>query len=258
MSVKVCVLASGSKGNCTYITDGVTRILIDAGISCRKIEEGLATLGVKLTNIDAVLLTHEHIDHVYGLHTLAKKYDMPILANSRTAVSVDVKMHTDIARKQKDSFDTGFRVGTADIFPFRVSHDAACPVGYVLTLGGHKVAYCTDLGHITDSVRNNVSGCDVVILESNHDMHMLETGPYPPELQARIKSDVGHLSNEQCAAFAAELALSGARQIVLAHLSEQNNTPSLALKAVQNALEQSGASASIVIAKQNAAVGVEL
>jgi phosphoribosyl 1,2-cyclic phosphodiesterase len=131
-------------------------------------------------------------------------------------------------------------------------------VGYVLTLGGHKVAYCTDLGHITDSVRNNVSGCDVVILESNHDLHMLETGPYPPELQARIKSDVGHLSNEQCASFAAELALSGARQIVLAHLSEQNNTPSLALKAVQNAFEQSGASASIVVAKQNAAVGVEL
>jgi len=258
MSITVCVLASGSKGNCTYVSDGVTRILIDAGISCRKIEEGLTQLGVGIADLDAVLITHEHIDHVYGLHTLAKKYEVPILANSRTAIAVDVKMRTDIARKQKDNFDTGFRLGTAEIFPFRVSHDAACPVGYVLTLGGHKVAYCTDLGVVTDSVRNNVEGCDLVVLESNHDLRMLETGPYPPELQARIRSEHGHLSNEDSALFAAALALSGTRQIVLAHLSEQNNTPALATKAVNAALKRAGAAVELTVAKQNGSVVVTL
>ena len=258
MSITVCILASGSKGNCTYVSDGVTRILIDAGISCRKIEEGLAQLGVGLSDLDAVLITHEHIDHVYGLHTLAKKYAGPILANSRTAVAVDVKMRTDIARKQKDNFDTGFRLGTADIFPFRVSHDAVCPVGYVLTLGGHKVAYCTDLGTVTDSVRGNVEGCDLVVLESNHDLKMLATGPYPPELQDRIRSDRGHLSNEDSANFAAELAKGGTRQIVLAHLSEQNNTPSLATKALKAALKKAGADVDIAVAKQNGSIVVTL
>lgn len=258
MSTKICILASGSKGNCTYVTDGMTRILIDVGISCRKIEEGLSAEGIGIADLDAILITHEHIDHVYGLHTLAKKYDVPIFANQRTAVSVDVKMRTDIARKQKDNFDTGFRVGTVDVFPFRVSHDASCPVGYVLTLGGHKVAYCTDLGTVTDSVRNNVVGCDAVILESNHDVKMLQTGPYPPDLQARIRSELGHLSNDQCCDFAVELAREGTRHLVLAHLSEQNNTPSLATKAVQDALKRAGATVALSVAKQNSAIVVEL
>ena len=235
MTVDICVLASGSKGNCTYISDGTTRLMIDAGISCRRIEGLLAPLGCHIADIDAVLVTHEHTDHIYGLSTLTRRYAMPVLANSRTASSVDVRLSTNISRFCKDNFDTGFRVGTIGVTPFRTLHDAVCSVGYVLQVGGHKVAYCTDLGTVTPGVRQNLAGCEAVILESNHDLTMLCNGPYPPELQQRIRSNVGHLCNEDSAALQVELARGGTRHIVLAHLSEVNNTPALALAAARAA-----------------------
>ena len=238
MSAKICVLASGSKGNCTYITDGVTRLMIDAGLSCRRTEQALATVGVGLAEIDAILLTHEHIDHTYGLVAIERKYGTTVLANRPTAYSVDIKLTTNISRFCKDNFDTGFKCGTIYVTPFRTMHDAVCPVGYTLTVGGHRISYVTDLGEVTESVRQNVLGSELVILESNHDVEMLATGSYPPDLQARIRGKNGHLSNEQSAMFAEELVKSGTKTFVLAHLSEENNTPSLALKTIQSALAQ--------------------
>lgn len=258
MSAKVCVLASGSKGNCTYITDGQTHLLIDAGLSCRRIEQALARLGVTWPRINAILLTHEHIDHTYGLATIERKYQTPVLANVKTAASVDIKLATNISRFCKDNYDTGFKCGTIYVTPFRVMHDAVCPVGYTLTVDGHRISYVTDLGVVTDSVRQNVVGSELVILESNHDLQMLATGSYPPDLQARIRSNNGHLSNEQSAQFAVELAQSGTRHFVLAHLSEENNTPEIALSAACKTLRKHGADEGVqwVVAAQNVATEV--
>lgn len=258
MSAQICVLASGSKGNCTYITDGTTRLLIDAGLSCRRTEQELAKLGTSIADINAILLTHEHIDHTYGLVTIERKFQIPVLANRSTAASVDVKLTTNITRFCKDNFDTGFNIGNIDVLPFRIMHDAVCPVGYTLTVGGHRVSYVTDLGSVTDSVRQNVLGSELVILESNHDLEMLATGTYPPELQARIRGKNGHLSNEQSAALAVELARGGTRLFVLAHLSEENNTPSLALRTSRTALAEAGLADKVrwIVAGQNAATEV--
>ena len=253
MSARVCVLASGSKGNCTYVSDGVTHLLIDAGLSCRRTEQELAKLGVSIADITAILLTHEHIDHTYGLVTIERKFKTPVLTNRATANSVDVKLTTDIKQFCKDNFDTGFKCGTIYVTPFRIMHDAVCPVGYTLTVGGHRISYVTDLGVVTDSVRQNVVGSELVILESNHDLEMLATGTYPPELQARIRSNNGHLSNDQSARFARELAEAGTKHFILAHLSEENNTPSLALKASQKAV---GEGARWVVASQGAATEI--
>lgn len=258
MSAEVCVLASGSKGNCTYLTDGKTKLLVDVGISCRKAEQELAKIGVNLAEIDAVLVTHEHIDHTYGLASIERRYHIPILANAKTAACVDIKLTTNLVRNCKDNFDTGFRIGGISIMPFRVMHDAVCPVGYVFVLDGHKVSYVTDLGMVTDSVRQNVLGSELVVLESNHDLQMLATGSYPPELQARIRGQNGHLDNVSSAQFALELAQNGTKYFILAHLSEQNNTPDLALRTAQGVLGQHALADQVrwIVAAQNAATEV--
>lgn len=240
MAVEICVLASGSKGNCTYVSDGTTRILIDAGISCKQIEERLSNIGVSLSDINAVLVTHEHSDHIMGLRTLDKKYATPILANQKTATCVDVRLHINTIRWLKEGFDTGFKIGGIQITPFRISHDAVCPVGYTLTMDGKKVSFVTDLGYVTQGVYNTIKGSDIVVLESNHDLKMLSSGRYPLELQARIRGNSGHLSNNQSAELALALVKSGTRNIFLAHLSEENNTPELAYTVMKTALEGNG------------------
>ncbi len=240
METKVCVLASGSKGNCTYISDGETSILIDVGISCKKVEAILSEKGIEMSSINAILVTHEHTDHIMGLRTLEMKYGIPIYTNQKTAMSIDVRMHINTTKWCRNDYDSGFKIGTIEVMPFRTSHDAVSSVGYSLLLGGKKVSYLTDLGYITQGVFNVVKGSDIVILEANHDLKMLTNGRYPLELQARIKSNTGHLSNVQSAEIAVELAKSGTKCIILAHLSEENNTPELAWGVCYDKLVQNG------------------
>lgn len=240
MATEVCVLASGSKGNCTYVSDGETRILIDAGISCKKIETALAEKGVSLSQINAVLVTHEHTDHIMGLRTIDTKYGIPILANQRTAACIDVRMHINTSKWYKNNFDTGFKIGKIEVIPFKTSHDAVNSVGYTILVGGKKVSYVTDLGYVTQGVFNIIKGSALVILESNHDLKMLANSRYPLELQSRIKSNTGHLSNVQCADVATALALTGTKCIILAHLSEENNTPELAWGVCYDSLAKRG------------------
>jgi phosphoribosyl 1,2-cyclic phosphodiesterase len=238
--MKVCVLASGSKGNCTFISDGTTKLLIDAGLSCKRIETLLQSIGESLGDITAILVTHEHADHIMGLRTIDKKYEIPILCNIKTATCIDVRLHINSARWYKNNFDTGFKIGNISVLPFRTAHDAVSPVGYVFNVDGKKIAYVTDLGYVTQGVYDTVKGSELVIMESNHDLKMLTNGSYPIDLQARIKGPNGHLSNVQSAEICLALVQAGAKHLILAHLSEENNTPELASEVNRQMLENGG------------------
>lgn len=242
MGVSVSVLASGSRGNSTIVQSSSTRILVDAGISCREIFKRLKAAGEDPHSLSAVVITHEHSDHVYGLATLAKKLGVPIFMTGAT--------HQAWARSVRDAtgeppqttciefFSAGhrFRIGDIDVMPFTIPHDAADPVGFAFRVEGVKVAIATDLGYIPPSVCDQLQGCDVLVLESNHDLEMLRGGPYPWSVKQRVMSRVGHLSNDALAQFFVNDYDGSASYIVLAHLSEQNNHPEIARRAAEVAL----------------------
>lgn len=234
----VSMLASGSKGNAAYIRCGKTNILIDAGISCRRIEKGLASYGCKLTDLDAVFITHEHSDHVNGITTLLKRTDVPVYTTRETWQSM--------ARRVAD-YPGRFaqltrRVGIKDIqvVPFSISHDAARPVGYTIYHGDSKITLATDLGYVTPQVYEAASYTDILILEANHDEEMVKNGPYPYALQQRILSNWGHLSNRTAADLLTNLPMKKGMRVLLAHRSETNNTPALALHTVRTMLSRGG------------------
>lgn len=242
MAVSVSVLASGSRGNSAVIASARARILVDAGISCRETFKRLKLAGMEPRSLSAIVITHEHSDHVYGLATLAKKLDIPVFMTGAT--------HQAWARSQRDAagqrpklarlevFSAGrqFQVADITVMPFTIPHDAADPVGFTFFAEGAKVAFATDLGYITASVRDHLRRCDVMIIESNHDVEMLRVGPYPWSVKQRVMSRVGHLSNTSLAQFFAQDYDGGASHIVLAHLSEQNNHPQVARRAAEEAL----------------------
>lgn len=234
----VSMLASGSKGNAAYLQFGRTRILIDAGISCRRIEKGLKQYGCTLTDIDAVFITHEHTDHVNGLATLLKKTHMPIYTTADTwqAIGNKVENYTDrfvpLTRR--------ISVKDIQVVPFSVSHDAARPVGYTVYHGDCKLTYATDLGFVSQEVANAAAYADILVLEANHDEEMLRNGSYPYQLQQRILGNRGHLSNTAAARLLASLPTKGMMRVLLAHRSENNNTPALSLHTMRSILGQSG------------------
>src|SRR5215469_18393154 len=225
MGVSVSVLASGSRGNSAVVQTSTTRILVDAGISCRETFKRLKGLGEDPRSLSAVLITHEHSDHVSGLLTLAKKLKVPVFMTGAT--------HQCWARSMRDGngvrprieklevFSAGrrFQVGDIEITSFTIPHDAADPVGFTFQVEGVKLGFATDLGYIPASVREHLRGCDGLVLESNHDIEMLRTGPYPWSVKQRVMSRVGHLSNEALAEFLADDYDGGAAFLVLAHLS---------------------------------------
>lgn len=229
-------IASGSRGNCGLYLAGETAILIDAGVSFRKITAGLTARGLAADDLCAVLLTHEHIDHIKGLAMLLKKTRVPVFASRGTAQAL-TERDPECAGKLC-VFDSGdaFSIGEVSVSSFATPHDAADSVGYVLSNGGSRFGFATDLGFIPQNAAEMLLGCEMVVLESNHDPHMLQAGPYPYPLKQRIAGPDGHLSNPDCAVFAAKLAASGTKTIVLAHLSEKNNMPALALAQTRSAL----------------------
>ena len=234
----VSMLASGSKGNAAYIRCGKTNILIDAGISCRRIEKGLKRYGCALGDLDAVFITHEHSDHVGGLATLLKRTDMPVYTTAETWQAMG---------RKTDGFDHRFvrltrRVALKDIevTPFAISHDAARPVGYSLRHGDAKITLATDLGYVSPDVAAAAAYADILVLESNHDEEMVRNGPYPYALQQRILGRWGHLSNKTAAAFLASLPTKGLMRVLLAHRSEKNSTTTQALHTMPTEHAQSG------------------
>ena len=238
-----CPLFSSSKGNSIYIGAPDGGILIDCGRSCRQVEAALHNIGVAPDSIRAVFVTHEHTDHVNGLRVFASKYGTRVYASGGTLEALD---DMQILNGKFDAFalkTQGTDVGSLFVKPFRTSHDARESCGYVISAeSGERVAIATDLGVMTDTVRTAISGCETVLMESNHDVRMLENNPqYPYPLKKRILGERGHLSNEVCAETVCELVKNGTKHIFLGHLSEQNNLPALAYRVTASELEAQGA-----------------
>jgi phosphoribosyl 1,2-cyclic phosphodiesterase len=237
--MRFCVLGSGSRGNCTYVEAGDTALLIDAGFSGREIERRLATIGVDITSVTALLLTHEHSDHLRGAAVLSRRHRLPVFANPGTfqaAGRVLDRLHA------YHEFETGtaFHFRDLAIHPFSISHDAADPVGFLLSSQRFSLGYCTDTGAVSRLIAHRLAGCQALVLESNHDPEMLRNGPYPMALQQRVRSNTGHLANEMAADLLQGLLHEGLEQVVLAHISETNNRPHLVLHSAQQVLAGAG------------------
>lgn len=235
-------LASGSAGNAALVSCGDTHILLDAGISAKRLTAGLAALGVMPRQLSAILLTHAHGDHVSGLRVLSKKAGAPIYATGPAFREWRQKNRCDEAdslfREQEPG--AGAQIGALWAEPFPTPHDAAGSVGWSIAGEGSRMALCTDLGYVTDEVRQAAAGCDLLVCETNHDEDWVRSGPYPYYLKQRILGDCGHLSNEAGAELAAFAVGAGTGTVVLAHLSRQNNTPARAYEVVRRRLEAMG------------------
>ncbi len=242
MDMTFCPLYSGSSGNALYVQYGQTRLLIDAGKSGKMITEALDMIGVAPATLSAVLITHEHLDHIQGAGILARKYKLPIYATEATwdAMAEKVGKVPDGCRRTFDTF-TDFYLGDIGVVPFSIPHDAADPVGYRLWGGNASIATATDLGYFPRAVRDAIAGSSLVLLESNHDPDMLRMNPhYTAALKKRILSNRGHLSNEACADALLQLVDGGTQHVILGHLSGENNTPTLAKRISEERMAREG------------------
>lgn len=234
-NLSLCVLASGSRGNSIYITDGLTSILVDAGLSGIEIERRLSSRGLSPENLDAIVVSHEHNDHIRGVGVLSRRFDLPVFISSKTYSSASSKLG-DIENINNFHCGSSFHINSLTIHPFSISHDAEDPAGFTVAKNGAKIGIATDLGIATSMVKEHLKECSLLVLEANHDAVMLAEGPYPWSIKQRVKSRVGHLSNEESKNVLSEIKHDGLRHVVLAHLSEQNNTPQKALAEVGAAL----------------------
>jgi phosphoribosyl 1,2-cyclic phosphodiesterase len=244
-----CPLASGSKGNCLYIGTENTKLLIDAGLSAKSIIKKLEEIQVDIADIDAILVTHEHIDHVRGLHVLANKMNIPIFANSDTAKAIYSLSSQALKFK---IFSTGetFEYGDIQIHPFSIQHDAADPVAFTFSFDGIKVGVCADLGFATTLVQAQLKDCDYLYIEANHQPEMVHASARPMVYKQRVLGRQGHLSNEACADLLRSIAHKDLKHIYLAHLSSECNSPDLALDIVRRMLQESNMPIDVSIAYQ--------
>jgi phosphoribosyl 1,2-cyclic phosphodiesterase len=229
------VLGSGSKGNSVYIESGKTKILIDAGFSGKEIATRLHSIGREIEELDAIFVTHEHHDHIQGVGVLSRRFQIPVYSNLET-----FKAGENVLGKLScySEFITGdtLQLQELQVRTFAVSHDAADPVGFIIDNGKVNLAYCTDTGKVSHLLRQRLMGCNGLVLEFNHDLQMLKDGPYSPALQQRVRSDHGHLANEDAASFLQTLLHEQLQHVILAHLSTTNNHPDLAMKAAKGVI----------------------
>jgi len=234
--MRLCSIASGSSGNCIYVGSEATHLLVDVGISGKRTESGLNGLGLTGRDIDGILITHEHADHISGLGVMARKYGIPIYATRgtiRAIKGISGVGEIDDALFQEVKEDEKLTIKDLTIHPMKVSHDAAQPVAYRIAYGKQKVAICTDLGHFTDYTVDCLRGMDALLLEANHDVNMLQVGPYPYPLKQRILGDRGHLSNENSGRLLSRVLHDKLQAVLLGHLSKENNIPELAYESVR-------------------------
>ena len=228
-----CSLYSGSSGNSLFVESENTKLLVDAGVSSKKIEEALANLEIDPTSIDGILITHEHSDHVQGLGTFAKKFNLPVFVNEKTLDAMP-KQKEKISEKNIKLFNINekFEIGDLKVKPFSIPHDAANPCGFNIFKDDKKISIATDIGHMTNGVLKNLEDSIFIMLESNYDPEVLKYSKYPYQLKTRIAGPDGHLSNELAGKTISYLLNSGLKQAVLGHLSKQSNLPELAYKTV--------------------------
>jgi phosphoribosyl 1,2-cyclic phosphodiesterase len=247
--VKFCVLASGSSGNAALLATGKTRILIDAGLSMKELGRRLASIGEDLAEIDAILITHEHTDHVAGLPVLARNRNLRAVMYLSLLTEPSIEWgETRPERLELFQSGSGFQVGDVAVQSFGIPHDAVDPVGFALEAEGVRIAIATDLGYVPESIKFHLKRTDLLLLEANHDLDMLKVGPYPWAVKQRVMSRVGHLSNEAMAGFLIEDLDSSTHQLVLGHLSEHNNHPAIVEMVASQSLEQRGLHTTVAIA----------
>lgn len=240
--MKFCSLYSGSSGNSIFAASDNAKILIDAGLPGKKIDEALNNIGQNPSEIDGIFITHEHSDHIKGVGIISRKYDIPIYAPADTWEAMKnalgkIKEHNIKVMDRRSTVS----IKDLNIKSFNIPHDAAAPCGYTVELNGKKASVATDFGIFTQEIRDNIKDSDVILLESNHDVNMLQFGPYPYNLKRRILSEVGHLSNEDCGKAIVNILKDGlGKKVVLGHLSNTNNHPDLAYETVLNVLRDNG------------------
>lgn len=239
MAFRFSVLASGSTGNAMVIDNGEVRLLVDAGLSGKRIEELMRERDISCAKLDGILVTHEHTDHIKGLGVLSRKYKLPIYANERTWIQLRPKIG-EIAESNEQIITTGATLdfGQLQVTSFEISHDAADPVGYSFEQNDVKLSLVTDTGYISPKIIREVADSDALILECNHDIDMLRVGSYPWNVKRRILSDVGHLSNEAAGEALAELVSEKTRRIYMAHLSRDHNMMDLARMTMTDHLQR--------------------
>ena len=234
--MRMCSIASGSSGNCIYVGSDDTHLLVDTGISKKRIEEGLKKLEIRGDELDGILITHEHSDHIQGLGVFSRKYEIPVYATPGTIAGS--LCYSGLGRMPEGLLhpihtDEPFALGDVTVSPFAISHDANEPSGYRLECGGKSVAVATDLGKYDSYTVEHLQNLDAVLLEANHDIHMLEVGGYPYYLKQRILGDKGHLSNELSGRLLCDILHDNLKHIVLGHLSKENNYAKLAYETVK-------------------------
>jgi len=227
------VLSSGSKANCTFVEAGGVRFLVDCGLSGKQAEERMAEVGVDPKTLSGILVTHEHADHINGVATLSRRYGLPVYANAGTMERISKPRGREIFKTGSD-----FCIGSAEVTPFSIVHDATDPVGFSIRADGLKLVIVTDLGRVTTLVQEHARGANAILLESNHDQEMLQSCSYSWELKQRIASTHGHLCNEAAGQLLEEIMHPGLFHIVLGHLSENSNTPGLALETANRYLKR--------------------
>ena len=247
--MRVCVLGSGSSGNCTYVEHGLTRLLVDAGLRAKEIVRRLAILGVEPETLSGILISHEHHDHVHGAAAMARKFKIPVFISARalqfSPASLQHAVHIAIRA------DLPVQIGAFTVTPFSTPHDSVDPLAFSFRAGNARACIVTDIGFISDNVRERISKTDLLVIESNHDLEMLRTGPYPWSLKQRVMGNFGHLSNEALAFFLSEYFDGTERTVMLTHLSSKNNHPQLAYVSATRALEKKSKNTDLHISLQD-------
>lgn len=245
-----CPLASGSKGNCIYVASEHTKLLIDAGISFKQIKDRLEKINVDINEIDAVIISHEHSDHIRGLDVLCAKLNIPILANADTAREIFPQLKSKPSFKLFSSGET-FTFGDITIHPFSIQHDTVDPVAFTLSSDNKKIGICTDLGFASSLIAYQLKDCHLLYLESNHDPELVHASSRPPVYKQRVLSRQGHLSNQECAKLLKDLLHDQLEHVFLAHLSTDCNDPKLALDTVYSMINGTSHTPNVMIAEQD-------
>jgi phosphoribosyl 1,2-cyclic phosphodiesterase len=247
--MRICVLGSGSNGNATFVEHGSTRLLIDAGLRAKEIAIRLFQIGIDPATLGGIFISHEHNDHMEGAAPLSRKFKIPVFMSPRALDHSSFALHH--VQNIPIVSDIPIQIGSFVVTPFSTPHDSVDPLGFALRAGSSRVCVVTDIGFISENIRARISNCDLLVIESNHDLEMLKTGPYPWSLKQRVMSNFGHLSNEALAYFLAEYFDGSERKVILTHLSRQNNHPQIAYVSAMRALERKSKNTDLHVSLQD-------